>query len=174
MMKAYIAGKITGDSTYREKFNRAKKAMEGEGFIVLNPAELPEGMRSSDYMRICFAMMECADVVAFLPDYDQSRGARLEFDWCQYTGKQTMFLESMSFYREATFTDDSDCAEFNRAVEDKPMTNADRIRAMSDENLAWELMLWRCEAIAKYHGIESQYPDTHSKILDWLQQPAEG
>ena len=55
----------------------------------------------------------------------------------------------------------------------EPITNADRIRAMSDENLAWELMLWRCEAIAKYHGIESQYPDTHSKILDWLQQPAE-
>ena len=54
------------------------------------------------------------------------------------------------------------------------ITNADRIRTMSDENLAWELMLWRCEAIAKYHGIESQYPDTHRKILDWLQQPAEG
>ena len=55
----------------------------------------------------------------------------------------------------------------------KAQTNADRIRAMSDEELAWELMLWRCEAAAKYHGIESQYPDTHSKILDWLQQPAE-
>ena len=55
----------------------------------------------------------------------------------------------------------------------EPITNADRIRAMSDENLAWELMLWRCEATAKYHGIETQYPDTHSKILDWLQQPAE-
>ena len=103
-MKVYIAGKITGDSTYREKFQRAQKALEGEGFIVLNPAELPEGMRSSDYMRICFAMMECADVVAFLPDYDQSRGARLENDWCQYTGKQTMFLESMSFYREGALS----------------------------------------------------------------------
>ena len=55
----------------------------------------------------------------------------------------------------------------------EPITNADRIRAMSDENLAWELMLWRCEAAAKYHGIETQYPDTHSKILDWLKQPAE-
>ena len=55
----------------------------------------------------------------------------------------------------------------------KSQTNADCIRAMSDENLAWELMLWRCKATAKYHGIETQYPDTHSKILDWLQQPAE-
>lgn len=101
-MKVYIAGKITGDRTYREKFQRAKKEMEKEGFIVLNPAELPEGMLASDYMRICFAMMECADVVAFLPDYSQSRGALLEFDWCQYTGKQTMFMESMSFFKEET------------------------------------------------------------------------
>lgn len=48
-MKVYIAGKISGDSTYREKFQRAQKALEGEGFIVLNPAELPEGMLASDY-----------------------------------------------------------------------------------------------------------------------------
>ena len=34
-------------------------------------------------------------------------------------------------------------------------TNADRIRAMSDEELAWELMLWRCEAVARHHGISS-------------------
>ena len=100
MMKAYIAGKITRDSTYREKFQLWKKVFEAAGFIVLNPAELPEGMNSSDYMRICFAMMDCADVVAFLPDYSQSRGARLEFDWCHYTGKTTMFLESMSFYMD--------------------------------------------------------------------------
>ena len=54
-----------------------------------------------------------------------------------------------------------------------PMTNGDRLRAMSDEELAWELMLWRCEAVAKHNGIESQYPDTQSTILGWLQQPAE-
>lgn len=90
--KVYIAGKITGDSAYREKFRKAQRELEERGFIVLNPAELPEGMQPSDYMRICFAMMDCADVVAFLPDYSQSLGARLEFDWCQYTGKQTVFM----------------------------------------------------------------------------------
>ena len=55
----------------------------------------------------------------------------------------------------------------------KPPTNADRIRAMSDEELAWELMLWRCEAVARHHGISSVYPDTQKTILEWLQQPAE-
>lgn len=94
-MKIYIAGKINGDAEYQEKFRRAQKLLEDQGFVVLSPAVMPEGMRPADYMRICFAMMDSADVVAFLPDYDQSRGARLEFDWCQYTGKQTMFLENM-------------------------------------------------------------------------------
>ena len=94
-MKIYIAGKINGDAEYQEKFRRAQKLLEDQGFVVLSPAVMPECMRHADYMRICFAMMDSADVVAFLPDYDQSRGARLEFDWCQYTGKQTMFLENM-------------------------------------------------------------------------------
>ena len=55
----------------------------------------------------------------------------------------------------------------------EPITNADRIRAMNDEELAWELMLWRCEAVARHHGISSVYPDTQKTILEWLQQPAE-
>lgn len=54
-MKAYIAGKITRDSDYKKKFDHAKACLEAEGFVVLNPAELPEGMCPSDYMRICMA-----------------------------------------------------------------------------------------------------------------------
>ena len=53
------------------------------------------------------------------------------------------------------------------------ITNADHIRSMTDEELAWELMLWRCEAVARHHGISSEYPDTQKTILEWLQQPAE-
>lgn len=45
---------------------------------------------------------------------------------------------------------------------------------MSDEELSWELMLWRCEAVAKYHGVESEYLDTQKTILEWLRQPAKG
>lgn len=52
-------------------------------------------------------------------------------------------------------------------------TNADRIRAMSDEELAWELMTWRLETEAKHHGVESNYPNTQKAILEWLKQPAE-
>jgi hypothetical protein len=55
----------------------------------------------------------------------------------------------------------------------KQKTNADRIRAMTDEELAWELMTWRLETEAKHQGIESNYPNTQKSILEWLKQPAE-
>lgn len=37
-MKIYIAGKITGDPKYRERFREEAERLEGLGHIVLNPA----------------------------------------------------------------------------------------------------------------------------------------
>lgn len=86
-MKIYLAGKITGNPNYKAEFERHAIAYEAEGHIVLNPAELPEGMAKEDYMRICFAMIDVADKVYFLPGWYGSAGARLEYDYCKYIGK---------------------------------------------------------------------------------------
>lgn len=91
--KLYIAGKITGDPDYKVKFQEAAKAYEKQGFIVLNPAELPEGMRPADYMRICFAMIDTADAVAFLPGWGQSAGAGVEHAYCCYIDKNIRHFE---------------------------------------------------------------------------------
>ena len=51
-----------------------------------------------------------------------------------------------SYPSECSFTEGSDCDKFNRQVEDGPKTNADHIRAMSDEVLAEKLYdIWRGE-----------------------------
>lgn len=92
-MKIYIAGKITGDENYREKFAAAEKALRDKGHIPLNPATQPEGLRKEDYMRVCFAMLETADLVLFLEDYKESKGAMLEKAWCEYMGKMTVTAE---------------------------------------------------------------------------------
>ena len=55
---------------------------------MLNPAELPEGMAKADYMRICFAMIDVADAVIFLPGAAESAGARLEMAYCEYIEKE--------------------------------------------------------------------------------------
>lgn len=90
-MKIYVAGKITGEVEYRAKFTAAAGQLENEGHIVINPAVLPGGMAAADYMKICFAMIDVADAVLFLNDYYASDGAMLEWQYCKYVGKQTMF-----------------------------------------------------------------------------------
>ena len=90
--KIYNAGKITGDKGYREKFAAVEAALWAQGFTVINPAVLPEGMRPADYMRICFAMVDIADEVIFLPDWQESQGANLEMALCQYIKKPIAFL----------------------------------------------------------------------------------
>ena len=85
--KIYIAGKITGDPDYKTKFDAAAERYKKEGYAVLNPACLPKGMQKADYMRICFAMIDTADVVAFLPGYKSSIGAQLELQYCFYIDK---------------------------------------------------------------------------------------
>lgn len=85
--KMYIAGKITGDPDYRAKFAAAEREYTAQGYAVLNPAVLPAGLQPADYTRICFAMIDSADVVAFLPGYETSVGARLELQYCFYTDK---------------------------------------------------------------------------------------
>lgn len=97
-MKVYIAGKITGDPDYKNRFEAGKLALEREGHTVLNPADLPAGMDNKDYMRICFAMIDVADFAAFLPGWERSKGASLEHAYCQYTNKQTFYLGSSTLY----------------------------------------------------------------------------
>lgn len=89
----YIAGPITGVANYREAFDQAQADLEAEGHIVLNPATLPEGMTPAQYMRICMAMIDDANVVFFLPGWENSRGAKLEKAYAEYTGKDIDIAE---------------------------------------------------------------------------------
>lgn len=91
LTKIYIAGKITGDEGYRAKFRRAAETVRGMGCVPLNPAEQPEGMAAQDYMRVCFAMIDIADAVLFLPDWRGSPGAMLEKAYCEYIKKPHVF-----------------------------------------------------------------------------------
>lgn len=91
--KIYIAGKITGDPDYKEKFEHAARSCENRGYTVLNPASLPEGMLPADYMRICLSMIDTADIVSFLPGYETSSGAQLEIQYCLYTEKSVWLPE---------------------------------------------------------------------------------
>lgn len=84
----FLAGKITGDKNYRKKFQKGVDLLEQNGFIVLNPAVLPDGMDNDDYEQICITMINVADAIFFLPDFDESQGAMLELSYANYIKKK--------------------------------------------------------------------------------------
>ncbi|MPN36769.1 hypothetical protein SDC9_184280 [bioreactor metagenome] len=89
----YIAGKITGDPDYRAKFDWARCMLTDLGFRpVINPAELPDGISYERCMKICFAMLDACEAVAFLPDWRESKGAVREFARALRKGKGIVFL----------------------------------------------------------------------------------
>lgn len=87
-MIAYIAGKITGDPNYRKKFQKAEDRLIFDEAItsVLNPATLPEGLSTEDYMSICISMLIRSNVVFLLPDAETSKGAMIEKAIAEYVG----------------------------------------------------------------------------------------
>ena len=89
--KVYIAGAIIGCADYKAGFAAARMELEALGYIVLNPAELPEGMEKADYMRICLAMLDTADEICMLPGWGISEGAMIEHDLSHYTKKPILY-----------------------------------------------------------------------------------
>jgi len=76
---------------------------------------------------------------------------------------------------DADFMEGSECDKFNQAVLSKPMTNADRIRAMSDEEM---VDFYHSFNICDIRGNDECkfmfLADCRSCVLEWLKQPAEG
>lgn len=78
----YISGKISGDPFYKDKFKRAKEQLLNDpkvNWIVINPAELPEGFTYEQYMRIDNALLKECDAIFMLRDWYESPGAGKEF-----------------------------------------------------------------------------------------------
>lgn len=100
--KYYLSGAIASDPDYKAKFedaaNRLKEAaahIEWLELAIMNPTNLPEGMSKKDYMMIDLQMVAASDAVILLPGWENSPGARIEKDFCDYIGKHTIPLQSL-------------------------------------------------------------------------------
>ena len=90
-MTIYIAGKMTGmPDKGRAMFSREAERLRKAGHIVLNPAELPDGMPGTSYMPICLAMVGVADAVYALDNWTESKGATIEVRYAIYQGKEIL------------------------------------------------------------------------------------
>lgn len=92
--KVYIAGPMTGlVDDNRPAFFAAEEYLSALGAKVMNPAVLPAGFEHDEYMSIAVPMMQSCDVVAFLPDWQKSKGARIEFNKAHHEKKILLRLD---------------------------------------------------------------------------------
>lgn len=94
-MKVYVAGAISSDPNYKEKFAKYEKLLTESGNIVLNPAMLPAGMKYSDYIRICLSMIDVADTIYLIPGWLKSKGALYEFNYAVLCCKEIIYGEEL-------------------------------------------------------------------------------
>lgn len=87
-MTVYIAGKMTGlPDLGRQAFNDAEKRLIDAGYDVINPAILPRFLSREQCIPICLAMIDAADVVFALENWEDSPGARLEVEYAKVRRK---------------------------------------------------------------------------------------
>lgn len=99
----YIAGKISGlpEEEYQTHFTAAQRVLSEiyPDSIIYNPAaSLAKLAKQIDYdalIQVCLQIVDLADAFAFLPDYNESRGAMLELDFALRHGKRILALETL-------------------------------------------------------------------------------
>lgn len=89
--KVYIAGKIRGCEDFKERFDTAKKKLQDKGYIILSPADLPEGMTQQDYSQLCTTMITVSDTVYMLSNWKDSLGAKCEKQFAEWQGKEIWY-----------------------------------------------------------------------------------
>ncbi len=93
-MKVYIAGPMTGFPDYnRAEFNQAADELRNS-YVVLSPSILPSGLKQSEYMDICCAMIRCCDCIYMLEGYEDSLGALAEIALAKRLGLTVIYQEA--------------------------------------------------------------------------------
>lgn len=96
--RIYLAGKITGDPNYKQKFVEGVEILKNCGFKaedIVNPVELcQEGWSWLRCMIHDLRLMAGCSWIAFLSDWKDSRGARIERFFAQMLGKYTIYLNN--------------------------------------------------------------------------------
>jgi hypothetical protein len=98
--KVYISGPTTGKDDYVSDFAGAEQELEGLGYIAINPVTLGNGLRlklgreptQDEYMSVDLAVLETCDLIYLLEGWENSKGARIEWERAKELGISPIYL----------------------------------------------------------------------------------
>ena len=90
-MKIYISGRITNNDNYKNDFKQAAQYLTNQYYIVINPCCLPLGLKYEEYIHINKAMIDVSDAIYLLKNWEDSNGARIEYDYAVEKRKTILF-----------------------------------------------------------------------------------
>ncbi len=95
--RVYIAGKVSGLPGYQVVFRAAEMGLYRRGWRygnVVNPAkECPQGWGWWRCMARCLRLLLGCDAIALLPNWKESKGARIEYAVARIAGKRVYDLK---------------------------------------------------------------------------------
>jgi len=92
-LSVYISGSISKDPDFKAKFDSWEDwVMRIGAKRCLNPTIFPLGWDYSEYMEHCLIMVRHADVIAMLPCWESSSGAKAELAYAQSLRRKVVFL----------------------------------------------------------------------------------
>lgn len=97
-MRVYVSGKMSGlpDLGF-PAFNKAAALLRADGYDVVNPAELDAADAAPkqwhEYLRRDIEHLVTCDAIALLPNWNDSKGARLEHHIARELGMRVIQLD---------------------------------------------------------------------------------
>lgn len=96
-MKVYLSGKMTGLPDFGfPLFHKHAASLRASGYEVVNPAELDmqdqQEMTWAQYLRRDIGHLVTCDAIALIPNWTDSRGAKLEKTIADALGMRVIFL----------------------------------------------------------------------------------
>lgn len=92
--RVYISGPITGTDGYYKKFLNAEIHLRGQGYDIINPAEItssmPKDLPWDAYMDMTLPLLKYCDAIYSLKGWQQSTGARMEREYAIRIGLKIM------------------------------------------------------------------------------------
>lgn len=101
----YLSGQISGKDNYKDSFAEAEEYLHERGYIVINPArldEVSEGLSYEQYLRVCYQLIDIADIIFMVSGWQKSKGANAELSYAKSLGKKVMYQDYYAPFRKGS------------------------------------------------------------------------